>query len=136
MLLGKIFCTIRNQKYHKNNGSLHSAFQVGQARCCWDDKAPEQPDSSLFKAGFNDLRAFFSLAGTKHCPSIVLQLCLRADRQYTGSCSTSHSFSFISLHFVMRISKFTFSFPLHITCCFYPWFNLNCFFPSFIKDTK
>lgn len=99
--------------------------------CCSDDKAPEQPHGSLFKAGINDLRAFFSLAGTKHCPSIVLQLCLREDRQYTGfcSCSTSHSFSFISLHFVMRISRYTFSFTLHLTWCFCPWFNLKllCF---------
>lgn len=63
--------------------------------CCSDDKAPEQPDGSLFEAGINDLRTFFSLAGTKHCPSTALQSCLK-DRQYTGFCfvallSPSHS---------------------------------------------
>lgn len=51
-------------------------FQVGQVKwlmCCSDEKVPEQPDGSLFKAVINDLRAFFSLVGSKHCTSMVLQ---------------------------------------------------------------
>lgn len=50
--------------------------QAGWLMGC-SDKAPEQPDGSLFRTGINDLRALFSLAGSRHCPNIVLKLCLR-----------------------------------------------------------